>query len=431
MSIGLIVAILGLGLIIFIHELGHFISGKLLKLKVTEFFLGLPIGRPLFSFRLGETLYGVKPVLFGGYVKFPEYLAMGSTEVDKLTAGGPAETAGMQGEDIITSIAGLPVKNWHDIFEIVSTRGGQVVAVAIERQGATLELSVTLPLVNGRGRIGAGPAATEDITIDDLPDTLDGQSLARKTLVVTAGPLMNIALAVVILAGVLMIGFAEPTNTVGWIIPDSPAEIAGLQAGDKIVSVGKNKTPDWQSVTEAIGSNAGKRVDVGIIRNAASKTLPAKLRTKSDEGLLGIGTKLVRRPRPPLTAIKESAVYSYQATGAILEVLGRLVMRPSTVLGQLRSPIGVVQETAPIAERDLLEYAVTLAGISIAIGIFNFLPIPPLDGGRVFISALEFVARRRIHKESLIVVNAVGVSVLLMLMAYVIVADIFRLTVLQ
>lgn len=225
-----------------------------------------------------------------------------------------------------------------------------------------------------------------------------------------------------------MIGFAEPTTTIARIMPASPAQTAGLKAGDKVVAIGRMKTAEWQDVIQAINDKAGKKVTVVVERGSRKITLPAQLRSKSEEGLLGISTKLVRRPRPPAQAITESVRFSYEATGMILGVMGKLVMEPTSVVGQLRSPIGVVQETAPIAERDLLEYAVTLAGISIAIGIFNLLPIPPLDGGRILISAVEFVTRRRIRKESLIVVNAVGVSMLLVLMAYVIVADIFRLT---
>ncbi len=431
MSVGVIVAVLGLGLIIFIHELGHFVSGKILKLKVTEFFIGLPIGKPIFSFRRGQTEYGIKPVLFGGYVKFPEYIALGEPEVDRVRPGGPAEAAGVRKGDIITNIAGKPIGSWHDIFETVSERAGETVDLRARRDNVEIELRVTLEDAEGTGRLGAGPVATDDIYIDDLPDTLDGQSLGRKTFVMAAGPLMNIMLAIAILAGALMIGFAEPTNIVGEVMPDSPAQSAGLKSGDKIVSVGGEKTDDWQSIITTISDNAGKSVEVVFIRDGVKKTVETTLRKESDEGLLGVGTKLVRRPRPPVTAVKESFLFSYQATGMILDVMGRLVMRPSSVVGQLRSPIGVVQETAPIAQRDLLEYAVTLAGISIAIGIFNLLPIPPLDGGRIFISGIEFVSRRRIKKESLIFVNAVGVSLLLMLMAYVIVADIFRLTVTQ
>ena len=431
MSVGLIVAVLGLGLIIFIHELGHFVSGKLLKLKVTEFFIGLPIGKPIFSFRRGQTEYGIKPVLFGGYVKFPEYIAMGEPEVDRVRPGSPAETAGLREGDTVTNIAGQPIGNWHDIFEAVSARAGETVDLRARRGDSEIELKVTLEDVRGTGRLGAGPVATDDIYIDDLPDTIDGQSLARKSFVMAAGPLMNIFLAITVLAGALMIGFAEPTNIIGRVMPGSPAKSAGLEAGDEIFSVGGEKTDDWAKIIAAISDHAGKSVEIGFMRDGVKQTAETTLRKESDDGLLGVRTKLVRRPRPPATAVKDSLLFSYQATGMILDVMGRLVVRPASVVGQLRSPIGVVQETAPIAQRDLLEYAVTLAGISIAIGIFNLLPIPPLDGGRILISAIEFVSRRRIKKESLIFVNAVGVSLLLMLMAYVIVADIFRLTITQ
>jgi regulator of sigma E protease len=429
-QIGLFVAILGLGLIIFVHELGHFISGKILKLKITEFFLGFPVGPPLVRVRRGETEYGVKPVLFGGYVKFPEYVSLNDTQVDAIAVDGPGDRAGIVEGDKILAIDGIKTNDWRQIFGAISNQPGRTVNILLLRNGEKITLPVELGDESDRGSIGLGPTATDEITIDDLPDTIDGQSLARKSLVVAAGPLMNIALAVVILTGALMIGFAEPTNIIGLVKSGSPAEKAGLKKGDTIVSIAGEDTPDWANVAQVIQDHTGERVKIEIRRDSSKIAVHAQLRHKQNEAL-GIGTKLVRNPRPPGEAVVESARFSYQATGLVLGVMGRLVTSPAKTVGQIRSPIGVVQETAPIAQHDFMQFMVTLAGISIAIGIFNFLPIPPLDGGRIAISAVEFVIRRPIPKESLLMVNAVGVLVLLGLMGYIVVADIFRIAVLK
>jgi len=102
------------------------------------------------------------------------------------------------------------------------------------------------------------------------------------------------------------------------------------------------------------------------------------------------------------------------------------VTTPGEVLPFIRSPIGIVRETAPIAQRDVLDFLVTLAGISVAISIFNLIPIPPLDGGRLFISAIEGVLRRQISREAMLASNAIGISLLLLLMTYAIIGDILR-----
>ena len=426
-AFGFIVAILGLGLLIFVHELGHFVIGKALGLKITEFFLGLPIGRALVSREKGETTYGIKPVLFGGYVKFPEFLEIYQTEVKTIESGSPAQKAGLVEDDQILEIDGRKIKSWLDVFNTVKTSAGRALDIKILRKGAEEVIRVEIGSKNDAGWLGAGPTSTGDITIDDLPVTMEGQGFIKKTLVVLAGPVMNIFLALMIMIGALLIGFAEPTATIDKVMQASPAEKSGIKAGDTILSIAGKKTPGWRDVTSEISKNVGRMVGVNVERGDRRLNFQIKLRKKSKEGILGVVTRLERRPRGLVEAVKEGSGFIYQASGLILDLLAKLVTNPKSVLGQLRSPIGAVTETAPIAQRDIMEYLVTLAGISMAIGIFNLLPIPPLDGGRILISAVESLIRRPMPKESLAFVNVIGVSLLLTLMAYVIVADVFRL----
>jgi len=424
---GIFISILGLGLLIFIHEAGHFLAGKALKLKVTEFFIGLPIGKPLIQWTRGETSYGIKPVLFGGYVKFPEFLSLYDAEVETVKSGGPADAAGLIKGDLITKINGADSKDWLYIFNLVKGMPNKKVKLEFVRQGKEQEIDLVLGERDGHGWLGAGPTASDELTIEELPRTMEGQKTWRKGLVIAAGPLMNIILAAVLITGALMIGFQEPTTTIGQVIEGGPAAAEGLRPGDRIVSINGRPVKAWQNVTATIRKNAGRVIDIRVMRDGRLTTFAPRLREKSTKGLLGIVTKLVRRPRGPIQAAREGSLFIYQASGTILGFMAKLVTHPKSVVGQLRSPIGVVSETAPIAQRDILEYIVTLAGISIAIGIFNFLPLPPLDGGRIFISGIEFLIRRPMAKESMAFINVVGVSLLLVLMTYVIAADIFRL----
>jgi len=426
---GIIVSILGLGLLIFIHELGHFLCGKALGLKITEFFLGLPFGKSLVGFTRGETVYGIKPFLFGGYVKFPEFLNLDGGEVDRVAAGSPAQAAGLRKGDRLTAFAGYPFKNWLHFFDVIKERPNQSIEMTVVRGEVEESFSVELGERKGVGWLGIGPSASDDITIEDLPITLEGQGLWKKALVVAAGPTMNVLLAVVLVCGAMMVGFPEPSTTVGKIFPGGPASQAGIKAGDTVTSINGRKVNDWSNVRLTVGRNAGKRVTVVVQRQGKTLVFSPLLRRKSKEGLLGITTKMIRRPHGPIESLKDGFVFIYQAGGLILQFMAKLVTAPKTVVHQLRSPIGVVSETAPIAQRDFMQYIFTLAGISVAIGIFNFLPIPPLDGGRIFISGLEFIIRRPMPKESLAFINIAGLSLLLVLMTYVIGADIFRLAV--
>ncbi|KKK70380.1 hypothetical protein LCGC14_2924550, partial [marine sediment metagenome] len=266
-AFGFIVAILGLGLLIFVHELGHFVIGKALGLKITEFFLGLPIGRALFSRTRGETTYGIKPVLFGGYVKFPEFMDIYQTEVKTIEPDSPAQTAGLAEDDQILEIDGQKVKSWLDIFNTVKTRAGRTLDIKILRQGLEEVISVDIGSKKDAGWLGAGPDSTGGITIEDLPVTMEGQGFIKKTLVVVAGPAMNILLALMIIVGALLIGFAEPTATIDKVMSESPAEKSGIKAGDRILSIAGKKTPGWQEVTSEISKNVGRTVGVNVERS--------------------------------------------------------------------------------------------------------------------------------------------------------------------
>lgn len=426
-DLGIFISILGLGLLIFVHEAGHFLAGKVLKLKVTEFFIGLPIGRPLIKWTRGETSYGIKPVLFGGYVKFPEFLSLNDAEIETVRPGSPAAAAGLIKGDLITKINGDDARDWLHIFNLLKELPNAKLKLEFVRQGSEQEVDLVLGERDGHGWLGAGPTASDELTIEELPRTLEGQKAWQKGLVIAAGPLMNVLLAAVLITGALLIGFQEPTTTIGQVIKGGPAAAVGLKAGDKIISLNGRRVREWRNVTAIIRKNAGRAIDIRVSRDGRLVTFAPRLREKSPKGLLGIVSKLVRRPRGLVQATREGGMFIYQASGTILGFMGKLVTNPKAVVGHLRSPIGVVSETAPIARRDMLEYIVTLAGISMAIGIFNLLPLPPLDGGRIFISGVEFLIRRPMAKELTAFINVVGLSLLLVLMTYVIAADIFRL----
>src|SRR3990172_7785641 len=200
-SFGLFISIFGLGLLILVHELGHFLVGKALKLKITVFFSGLPFGKSLVSVKRGETAYGVKPFLFGGYVKFPEFIGLYDPEVERVRPQSPAALAGLKKGDRVAALDGVKIENWLQVHDYIFSRPNQTVRLAVLRQGLEETLVVRLGERAGGGWLGAGPAATDDITIQDPPMTLGGQKIWRKALVIIAGPAMNIMLAAVLIAG--------------------------------------------------------------------------------------------------------------------------------------------------------------------------------------------------------------------------------------
>lgn len=428
--IGIIIAIFGLGLVIFFHELGHFFTGKLFKLKITEFFIGLPVGRSLWQFKKGETVYGVKPILLGGYVKFPEFLDLEDVEIDYIAAGSPAKEAGLKRQDKILAIDGKAVSSFQEVLELISTCPNKVIKIKLLRSGRELAYEIKLEEKDSKGYLGVGPKASDKITIEDYPKTLEGQPFWRRSLIVASGPLMNIFIALLLVFTVMKVGLKQPTNVVAQVVPKSPAAKVGIKANDQILSIAHKKTASWRQVMQTIQAHAGQKIAVKVRRDGQILIFQVKLRQKPNrKGLLGVITKLKRKPLSTGAAFKAALNFMTTATGLIFQFLAKLITVPSQVAGQLRSPIGVVQETAPIAQRDLLEYLITLGGISLAVGIFNVLPLPPLDGGRLALAAIEGIRRKPFAKETAMAINIIGLTILITLMTYVIVADISRIAI--
>lgn len=424
-GLGIFIALLGLGLLILVHEFGHFFVAKLLNIKILEFMVGLPLGPKILKIKRKETTYGMTAALLGGYVKFAEFFPSENLVVEKVLKGSPSEKAGFKKRDRLLRFNDVVLKDWEHFATFLKENKGRKVKITLLRRDKEIDL---FPQLTPEGFLGLGPAATDETSLEDLPRTLEAQSPGKKFLMVAAGPLMNLLLAVLLMAFALMIGFSLPTTKVEKVMPESPAAQIGIRSGDQVISIGNRTIKEWQDVTNAIRQNAGKKVTVRVKREGRFLKFTPTLRKKSPEGLLGIVSKLERQPKGFFGAFYESIIFVFETSILILVSIGRLIATPLRLIHQLRGPIGIITETAPVAQRDLLQYLGILSGISIAIGIFNLLPLPPLDGGRLLVSSVEAVTKRPLSREVLTFVNFLGVTVLLLLFTYVVVSDIFRLT---
>lgn len=420
-TLGIIIAILGLSLLILVHEFGHFIVGKIMGLKVIEFVLGLPLGPKIFAIKRGETTYGISAVLFGGYVKFAELLSITELKVTAVVSGSPAEAAGFVEGDLITGINGRPVAEWQEVYAELSGKSDKEIMISLRRGGQDMEVAVSTP-----GWRGMAISRDKQVMFEDIPRTFEYQQTWKRGLIIFAGPAMNVILALAIIFAIALFGFPQPTTTLERVMPNSPAAAVGIKAGDKIIAIADKKVDDWETITKIIHKNAGKTVNVIIIREGRRVSFTPRLRTRSGNGLLGIMTKVERRRQSAFFAVKQSFTFIWRTILLMVNFIGMIFTAPSKALPYVRSPIGIVKETAPIAQSSIIDYLTTLAGLSVAIGIFNLLPLPPLDGGRLFISGVEGFIRRPISRQAMIAVNAVGFSLLLVLMTYAIVGDVFR-----
>ncbi len=340
---GIILAILVFGLIIFIHELGHFLLAKANKIRVDEFSLGM--GPRLLSWKKGETRYSLKLLPLGGSCM------MGEDDADDMSEG-----------------------------------------------------------------------------------SFNSKSVWARISVVAAGAVFNFILAFIF--SVIVVGYAgydEPT--LSNVTAGYSAEAEGMQAGDRIVKMNGKRIHIWREVSTYNMFHPGEKVDVVYERDG--KRYEATLvpqQNENGEYKLGVESPLRNTKANVWTAIKYGG---YEVKFWIDTTFGSLKMLITGALGmdQLSGPVGIVGAVDETYE-NTKSYGVTVVLMSMLnigillsanLGVMNLLPLPALDGGRLVFLFLEAIRRKRIPPEKEGRVHAIGMVLLLALMAFVMFNDIVKL----
>lgn len=377
-TLGVVVFVLGVIASIALHELGHLVPAKRFGIKVTQYFVGF--GNTVWSFRRGETEYGLKSIPLGGYVKL----------VGMLPPGPDADPHAVR-----SSNTGL-------FTQVISD---------------------------------ARNAEYEHVRDEDLDRLFYRKPWWQKLIVMSGGPLVNVAIAVVLFAIVLMgFGALTPTTQVAAVAdcaisdaeagrtctdedPVTPAKEAGLQTGDVIVGFDGRRIDDWDELVALIRGNGDRATDITVERDGAPVTTQVEptvlARASLDDpettervGFLGVEpTQVMQRQGPG--AVADTMVSQTIATGeAILHLPARMVEVTRAAFGAERpqdGPISVVGasrvagELVTIDEPTWSERAqrllALLASLNLFLALFNFIPLLPLDGGHIA-GALYEAARR-------------------------------------
>ena len=263
----------------------------------------------------------------------------------------------------------------------------------------------------------------------DGTDPADPASYASKPtwqrfLTIAAGPLMNYLIAFVLLSGLNATGrpqvVAEPA--LGEITPYSPAAQAGLKPDDVVVSIDGATMSHFDDLVDRIVASEGHELTLAVRRG--SQMLPMKVTPRLDGGTYRIGatpkTEVVTLPLGQ--AIAAAAKETVMANGIILGALADKVRGRGHI--QFGGTVEVVAQTSEAARLGLGAFLLTLVQISIFLALFNLLPLPALDGGRLFFLGIEAVARRPINTNVETTVHAMGFMALLTMMAYLTVGDV-------
>src|SRR3989337_2604047 len=267
-----------IGILVFIHELGHFILAKWSGVKVEKFSLGF--GKKILGFRRGETEYLISLLPLGGYVKMYGEGGEGGFIIENLEPSSPAEKVGFKSGDKLISEEGIDLNNlslWNQLESTLSKNPEQEYTFAIERDEKKLKLKVKTEGLNG----------IRAFSEKDYPRSFSNQSILNRFRIVFAGPFMNLALPFLLLPIVFMLGinvpaYLEKPPVIGYVEPDSSASKAGFHRGDKIIEINGESLKTWRDANITFLSNPGSILKVKVERDGEIKT---NLRSKSPQNL--------------------------------------------------------------------------------------------------------------------------------------------------
>jgi regulator of sigma E protease len=273
-----------IGILVFIHELGHFLVAKWSGVRVEKFSLGF--GKKILGFRRGETEYLISVLPLGGYVKMYGEGGEGNFIVDYVEPGSPSEKAGFKPGDKILSIDGIDLfsfSKWRQLESALREHPEKEYTFVIERDEKKLRLKST---AKGLDEIKA-------FSEKEYTRSFSNQSAWNRFKIVVAGPFMNLALPFLLLPIVFILGISVPAYlerppVIGYVEPNSTASTAGFQKGDKILEVNGESIKTWKDANIAFQSNPDSLLNVKVERNGEIKTLELKA-SSSPEGITAIG----------------------------------------------------------------------------------------------------------------------------------------------
>ncbi|MBT9614018.1 MAG: RIP metalloprotease RseP [Burkholderiales bacterium] len=431
--------LLALVVLIVFHEYGHYLAARLCGVKVLRFSVGF--GKPLLlkQFTPGGTEWVVASIPLGGFVKMlgeqddkvaPEesvfafnrqslakrffivaagplanfLLAIllywglfvsgmpGQRAILELPAAGTAAArAGIERWETIEKIDGVPTATWEE----VNWRLAQKIV-----EGGAVELTL---------RNAQDQARVKQLNLDAVTgDDLDRDFLSK-------------------------LGLAPAKHVqarLGKVLPESPAALAGLQAGDIVRAIDGKPIGDWNGFTEQIRAKPGQRVRLEVTREG--RTLPLAVTPKREQvggkeiGRIGVAPDVLVMVQYPLgQALSHALAKCWDTSVFSLQMLGRMITGDVS-WRNLSGPLTIAQVAGETAHIGWLPYLIFIALVSISLGVINLLPVPILDGGHLMYYIVEFIKGSPVSSQAMDIGQRVGIAVLVLLMSVALYNDIVR-----
>ena len=376
----IVAAIFVFGLLVLVHELGHFMVAKLTGMRVDEFAIGF--GPKLWSRKYGETLYAIRAVPLGGFNR----------------------------------IAGMD-------YEIIERMGNEAEEKA-DDGGRESVWRRYIPSVNRENVVmvpddeGAGERA------------YFRRPIWARMLMVLAGSFMNFILPLFIFFGIFYfsgVATPSPEPVIGAVMAEKPAAMAGLRQGDRILTIDGMEVAKWDDISRSIQGAEGKPFKLTYQRDGEvrSTTLIPEEEPESKRVIIGI-TSSADIHQPGL--LEAAGLAAQKVFFVLMAMVGALIQLVQGSVGAeaLSGPVGIVQMTGEVANQGILPLLNFAAFLSLNLGLINLLPVPALDGGHFVMLVLEALRGRPLGPKAMYYIQAAGVTLLVSLMIFTTFNDLMK-----
>ena len=376
------IAILGLAVLVLLHEAGHFFVARAVGMTPRKFYLGF--GPPIVKRTRNGVEYGIASIPLGGYVKIP---GMHRPAVGDLRQSLPPETRQRLAPDL-------------DALDDALRRDDEPAArAAVER------LEPELP----------GHRQLQELGWSLAPDAYWRQRAWKKIAVIAAGPLTNFVLAIALFIGVYMVSQVVVSRTVERVLPNHPAAAAGLHAGDRILRIaGRPVKPD--EISHTINSTHGRPFRIVVARQGRRVTI-GPLRARLDQGDYRVGFEIkgVLGAGESFPAAGADAFrLTWLVTSGTVGAIAHLFVGSGT--HNISSAVGIVRVTSQAARQSVQDYLWVIGLVSLSLALLNLLPVLPLDGGHILMSILERLRGRAFSQVAYMRYSAVGLTFFIFLL---------------
>ena len=366
-----------LGLVVFVHELGHFLAAKAFGVYAPRFSIGF--GPAIAKKRFGETEYRIGILPIGGYVRM-------ASRLDEASAG---------------------------------LEGGSELAESPE----SLDPDQLIPF-------GTRP----------VPENrwFESKSLGARLVIMLAGVTMNVVLGFVINVSLAKIYERTPTSRLSEVVANKPAAIAGLKVADSVVTVNGAPVTGWSDFVAVVKRSSGKPVTVGVLRGAEPLTVTVtpvpdtvtdpNSGTRTSEGRIGVAAGQSAANVPMTQAVVDGGRATI-GMGTLVFTSLRSIATHKVSVSELGGPILIAQSSVQAARQggSVLFYLIALLSVNLA--VFNLLPVPILDGGQVVVQVVEAARGRPLSDRARENVARFGLALILALFVMVTFNDLKRLIV--